>query len=264
MSFIEAFLKEISAAQLRKIVELTQRHMRFLYREVGLFARKTQNPSKRLIVYGREGAKSGRAGGMTGTSLFLLMKNGRFQSEMGFPKRYNPESNVGNALFKSLRTRVMRSKGSKRLMRVMWELDYKKVVDMVRYQLPSGKGDGGYMHWLKFLDPREEVAGYKFTPIVALKKGVKKAAQTNKGGGGRRPRAFGRPGVGPSNAGWMVKGPGVWKLSARANPLGVRGDWYQESIPDVWHPLLQYWKRKVSMLHIKTLRKYRSGLSSFA
>jgi hypothetical protein len=260
---VELFMKQVTTAQLRKIVELTQRHMRFLYREVGLFARTTQNPSKRLIVYGREGAKSERAGGMTGTTLFLLMKNGRFQSEMGFPKRYNPERNVGNALFKSLRTKVKRSTRSIRLMRVMWELDYKNVVDMVRYRLPSGKGDGGYLHWLKFLDPSEEVAGYKFTPVVALKRGVKKAARMQKGGT-RRPRAFGRPGVGPSNAGWMVKGPGVWKLSSRANPLGVRGDWYQESIPDVWFPLLQYWKRKVSMLHIKTLRKYQTGLRGFA
>jgi hypothetical protein len=235
----------------QKIVRLVQRHLRFLFWETHKFAMKKQMPMKKLLVLGMERG-----------SLFRMMDRGAFQSELGFPVDYNPSKNVSRALLQSIKSDSWISSRTIRLMRVSWFLDYDELVERVRYKLPSGKGQGGYMHWMKYVTGEASMPGYAFKRIATLAGGAKRASRS--AGSAKKPRAYNRPGVGGVHAGYMfslnnpaVKGSGPWQLSQP-----VPKDWYREKISSVSGDILSYWKNRVEMIHRHTLRKYKTYLRS--
>lgn len=253
----------LNRRQMEFATRMVQNHMRRLLKNIADFAEVSPKPAERIVVYGSANSKAIGNEGLTGTDLFYLMKRGAFQSEMGFPKRYNPERQVAEALSRFMITEAWRSKRTARLMRIFWRLDYDKVVDEVRYRIPSGRNAGREINWLKFLDPNEGVSGYGFRRLVVLRGGTK-GAETMGKRGMKRPRAYGRAGVGAVNAGYMIKGHGSWTLSQRANPLNVKKDWYMKGVSGVAAPMFEYWKKKIMMLHRQTLRSYRDSLGGFA
>ena len=256
MALIDPCL-QFNEAQMRKILGYFQNYLQLFFLHMRVAAIGDQK-SKTMLVRGDDGS-----GGMDSTDMFKLLKDGEFQSQIGFPVRYNPESNLKTSLRRNLNVKTWKSSKTIRLSRVFWNLDYKKVIDEVKYKIPSGKGKGGYMYWLEFISGQKMIPNYAFKPLISLAGGVKGAMAAG-GKRKKRPRAYNRPGVGAMKAGYMLKGRGNWTLTQRANPYNVKDDWFMQNVSKVAPSLLAYWKKKALRMHREVLRRYKTSFRGTA
>lgn len=248
---------QFNEAQMRAVLKMFQKYLR-LYMLHMRVAALGDKKSLNMLIMG-----SGGSGGMNTTDMYKLLTDGEFQSQIGFPVQYNPASQLTRALKRNLHTKTWRSSRTIRLSRVFWKLDYKNVVNEVKYKIPSGKGKGGYMYWLEYVGTGKILPNYAFKPLIALAGGVKGAMAAG-AKRKKRPRAYNRPGVGAMKAGYMIKGGGAWSLTQRANPYNVGDDWFMQNVREVAPFLLEYWKKKALQMHKEVLRRYKSSLRGAA
>jgi len=248
---------QFNESQMKHILKMFQNYLRLYMLHMRVAAIGDKKSIKMLV----EGV--GNQGGMTTTDMYKLLMDGNFQSEMGFPVRYNPAGNLTRALKHNLKARTWKSSRTIRLSRVFWKLDYKGVAEEVKYRIPSGKGKGGYMYWLEFIGTGQTIPNYAFKRLTELRGGSKGAAAAGKKGK-KKPRAYNRPGVGAGRAGYMIKGKGNWQLTSRANPYNVDTDWYMQNIREVAPFLLEYWKDRALKMHKMVLRRYKSSFRGAA